>query len=380
MLLPALHHVQHAYNWIPPQAMEEIAAFLELAPAEVMDTATFYEEYWLRPKGKYLIQVCRSLSCEICRSETHASACSDKLGVEVGETTPDGRFTLVELECLGACGTAPVARINEVLLENLTPRSARSRDRRAAGGSAPLQGPGVTWDGTDDGPMTKPDRQSETNRQITGRRPTRRGSGAAPLQAMDASRLSIRISPSHARSLCRVPARRIPSPLASCTIAGVTAWSLFFKTYHLATVQKNVLYRDGCQKPGEFANAINRVKPRTVVSLIDDRELNDPKKPQFKMEEKLLRLHGIRLERIPVKLGGWPTKEDVERFMAITQDPDEPAGAGPLCPGRPPDGDDGRRLPGGGHGDGRREGQAEPDDVRPQRADGERRQTVHRRV
>jgi protein tyrosine phosphatase (PTP) superfamily phosphohydrolase (DUF442 family) len=109
--------------------------------------------------------------------------------------------------------------------------------------------------------------------------------------------------------------------LAILTITGVTVWALFFKTYHLATVQKNVLYRDGCQKPGEFANAINRVKPRTVVSLIDDRELNDPKKPQFQIEQQLLDLHGIKLERIPVKLGGWPTKEDVERFLAITQDP-----------------------------------------------------------
>src|SRR5678815_2500592 len=64
VLLPALHEVQHTYGWIPVQAMEEVATFLELAPAEVIDTATFYEEYWLRPKGKYLLQVCRSLSCD----------------------------------------------------------------------------------------------------------------------------------------------------------------------------------------------------------------------------------------------------------------------------------------------------------------------------
>lgn len=122
VLLPALHHVQHAYNWIPPQAMEEIAEFLELAPAEVMDTATFYEEYWLKPKGKYLVQVCRSLSCEICGSNDLTNRMRETLGVEVGETTPDGRFTLVELECLGACGTAPVALVNEALYEQLTPQ------------------------------------------------------------------------------------------------------------------------------------------------------------------------------------------------------------------------------------------------------------------
>jgi NADH-quinone oxidoreductase subunit E len=120
VLLPALHEVQHTYGWIPVQAMEEIAAFLELAPAEVMDTASFYEEYWLRPKGKYLIQVCRSLSCEICASKELTKLCKKKLGIEIGETTEDGRFTLVELECLGACGTAPVALVNDVLHENLT--------------------------------------------------------------------------------------------------------------------------------------------------------------------------------------------------------------------------------------------------------------------
>jgi len=120
VLLPALHAIQHEYNWIPPQALEEVADFLGVAPAEVLDTATFYEEYWLRPKGQYLIQVCRSLSCEICESNLLTQFCKDNLGIELGETTPDGRFTLVELECLGACGTAPVALVNDVIHEELT--------------------------------------------------------------------------------------------------------------------------------------------------------------------------------------------------------------------------------------------------------------------
>src|SRR6187399_1188778 len=87
VLLPTLHAVQHQYGWIPPAAMEEIAAFLEISPAEVMDTATFYEEYWLKPKGKYLIQVCRSLSCEICDSAALTQALCSKLNIEPGETT-----------------------------------------------------------------------------------------------------------------------------------------------------------------------------------------------------------------------------------------------------------------------------------------------------
>jgi NADH-quinone oxidoreductase subunit E len=118
-LLPALHLIQHTYNWIPTQALQEVAEFLEIAPSEALDTASFYEEYWLKPKGKYLLQVCRSLSCEICGSRELTDHLEKKLGLEAGETTADGKFTLVELECLGACGTAPVALVNEVLYENL---------------------------------------------------------------------------------------------------------------------------------------------------------------------------------------------------------------------------------------------------------------------
>lgn len=120
VLLPTLHTIQHTYNWIPTRAMEEIGDFLGLAPAEVLDTASFYEEYWLKPKGKYLLQVCRSLSCEICGSRQITEHLKQKLNIEEGETTPDGKFTLVELECLGACGEAPVALCNDVLYDGVT--------------------------------------------------------------------------------------------------------------------------------------------------------------------------------------------------------------------------------------------------------------------
>ena len=119
------------------------------------------------------------------------------------------------------------------------------------------------------------------------------------------------------------PPRRL-RPLTTIAIvalligAGVFVYKTFLETYHLATVQPGVLYRDGCQKPSEFVRAIDKVKPRTVVSLIDDAELVDARKPQFKIEQQLLAERGVRLERIPVKLGGWPSKEDVERFLAIT--------------------------------------------------------------
>lgn len=122
-LLPALHMVQHEYGWIPPQAMEEIAAFMGLKPAEVLDTASFYEEYWMKPKGKHLVAVCRSIACEFCGQKELSQACKDKLGIEVGETTDDGTFTLVEVECIGSCGTAPAMLVDETLHESVEPAS-----------------------------------------------------------------------------------------------------------------------------------------------------------------------------------------------------------------------------------------------------------------
>ena len=146
VLLPALHLIQHTYNWIPTAALEEIADFLELAPAEVMDTATFYEEFWLRPKGKYLIQVCRSLACDICQASRLTQHLEDKMKLDIGETTPDGRFTLVELECLGSCGTAPVALVNDVLHENLTPEKLEEILQSLPDDPADYKDPSITWD------------------------------------------------------------------------------------------------------------------------------------------------------------------------------------------------------------------------------------------
>ena len=124
-LLPCLHEVQHAYGWIPGQAMEEIASFLGVAPSEVLDTASFYEEYWLNRKGEHLVSVCRSIACEFCGQPAITQAVKDALGIDVGETTEDGKFTLIELECLGSCGTAPALLIDETLHENVKPEEIR---------------------------------------------------------------------------------------------------------------------------------------------------------------------------------------------------------------------------------------------------------------
>lgn len=144
-LIPSLHALQHEYNWIPPQALQEIAEFLDVAPAEVLDTASFYEEFWLKPKGKYLLQVCRSLACELCNSREITNHLIAKLGMDVFQTTDDNRFTLVELECLGACGTAPVMLINDVLYENLTTEMVDELIARLPDDPHDYKDPGVNW-------------------------------------------------------------------------------------------------------------------------------------------------------------------------------------------------------------------------------------------
>lgn len=123
-LLPALHMIQHEYHWVPPQAMEEIAEFLDLSPADVMDTASFYEEYALAPRGRHVIGVCRSIACEFCGQPEVSEAIKAALDIDVGETTKDDKVCLVELECIGSCGTAPVALYDEELHEQLTPERA----------------------------------------------------------------------------------------------------------------------------------------------------------------------------------------------------------------------------------------------------------------
>lgn len=146
VLMPALHIIQHTYDWIPMQALQELAEFLEIAPAEALDTASFYEEYWLKPKGKYLIGVCRSLACEICKGQELTDHVRRKYGVEVGQTTADGRFTLIEMECLGSCGTAPVALCNEVLHEELTPEKLDAIIESLPQDAKAYKDPVVTWE------------------------------------------------------------------------------------------------------------------------------------------------------------------------------------------------------------------------------------------
>ena len=119
-LIPLLMLVQRERGWIDNPSVNFLARFLDLEVTDVWETATFYSMFNLRPVGRHHIQICKTLSCKIMGEPEITDHICSKLGIHPGETTEDGRFTLVELECLGACGTAPVALVNDVLHENLT--------------------------------------------------------------------------------------------------------------------------------------------------------------------------------------------------------------------------------------------------------------------
>lgn len=119
-LMPILHDVQDAYGHVPYQAMIEIAGLLEIHPGEVLDTVSFYEEFTTEPVGTYVVGVCQSIACEVCGHQAILDHLRDKLGIEPHETTADGRFTLLAMECLGACEGAPCALVNGDRHDNLT--------------------------------------------------------------------------------------------------------------------------------------------------------------------------------------------------------------------------------------------------------------------
>ncbi len=120
-LIPSLHMAQKELGYISYDTVCEIARLFDLSPNEVYEVVSFYTMFHRRPVGKYLIQVCTNISCLLCNAEGIMDFLVRKLGVRPGETTPDGRFTLLEVECLGSCGTSPVVQINEDYYEELTP-------------------------------------------------------------------------------------------------------------------------------------------------------------------------------------------------------------------------------------------------------------------
>jgi NADH-quinone oxidoreductase E subunit len=118
-LLPTLHLAQEVWGWISPEVVLYVGSLLDLSPATVFGVVSFYNMYNQKPVGKYFVQVCTNLSCMVRNAyDIHDHLC-DKLGVQPGAMTPDGKYTVVEVECLGSCGTAPVVQVNNDYHENM---------------------------------------------------------------------------------------------------------------------------------------------------------------------------------------------------------------------------------------------------------------------
>jgi NADH-quinone oxidoreductase subunit E len=120
-ILPCLYLAQREFGYISLEAMQYVAEQIGVAPARIYGVATFYTMFNKEPVGKYLVQVCMNLPCMLRGAGEVFDYISEKLGVKAGETTADGKFTLMKVECLGACGNAPMMQINEDYYEDLTP-------------------------------------------------------------------------------------------------------------------------------------------------------------------------------------------------------------------------------------------------------------------
>lgn len=119
-VIPVLHLAQEEYGWLSAETMDYVASLLQIESIEVYEVATFYSMFNLKPVGKFLFEVCQTGPCMISGSDNIIDYIKQRLGIGVGETTPDGLFTLKTVECLGACGYAPMMQLGKDYREHLT--------------------------------------------------------------------------------------------------------------------------------------------------------------------------------------------------------------------------------------------------------------------
>ena len=140
-ILPLMDLAQRQCGgWLPQPAIEAIATLLKMPVIRAQEVASFYTMFNLKPVGKHHIQLCRTTPCWLRGSEAIKSVCETHLGIKPGEVTPDGKFSLTEVECLGACVNAPMAQINDDYYEDLTPESMKHiLQNMATGKSLPTE-------------------------------------------------------------------------------------------------------------------------------------------------------------------------------------------------------------------------------------------------
>ena len=120
LTLPALWMAQEQFGWISPETMKYVGELLDLPVSHVYGVVTFYTMFNTRPVGTFHLQVCTNVSCQLRGAERLAGHICERLNVRMGETTPDKRYTVTEVECLGSCGTAPMMQVGDEYYENLT--------------------------------------------------------------------------------------------------------------------------------------------------------------------------------------------------------------------------------------------------------------------
>lgn len=123
-IIPSLFRVQKENGWVPPEAVGELAKIMGLPPAHISEVLHFYTMFNKQPVGKLHVQVCTNISCAMNGGRELAQKLCKHYGVELDEVSKDGKVTISRAECLGSCGTAPMAQVNDQYIENLTPDSA----------------------------------------------------------------------------------------------------------------------------------------------------------------------------------------------------------------------------------------------------------------
>ncbi|WP_044564085.1 NADH-quinone oxidoreductase subunit NuoE [Azospirillum sp. B4] len=141
-VMPLLDLAQRQHhNWLPRAAMDYVAGMLGMAPIRVYEVASFYTMYNLKPVGRHFVQVCTTTPCWLRGSDEVLAACKRKLGIGPGETTADGQFTVVEVECAGACVNAPVISLDDIYYEDLDAASTEALLDTLIRGEKPKPGP-----------------------------------------------------------------------------------------------------------------------------------------------------------------------------------------------------------------------------------------------
>jgi NADH-quinone oxidoreductase E subunit len=136
-VMPALRLAQERHDgWLPPEALQEVAEALELAPAQVEAVASFYDMYHLEPVGRHLVEVCTNLSCALVGAQKVLDAFETELGIRPGETSEDGAVTLRAVECAGGCGWAPIVAIDDRHRFNVKPEDVAAIVEEVRGGPA----------------------------------------------------------------------------------------------------------------------------------------------------------------------------------------------------------------------------------------------------